>query len=116
MKDKLMDNILPVIGTKKFGGSKRGIWGAAIGLIIGVVLFPPVGLIIGAFLGALAGELTTGKKFTHALGSSFGSFIGFLTGIIIKMIVTGLLAFYFIMELIHGISAPLPPSGTGMIA
>ena len=32
----LLDYIIPALGTKKFGGTKSGVYGASIGLIIGL--------------------------------------------------------------------------------
>ena len=52
----ILDYIVPVWGTKKFGGSKYGTRGATVGLIIGLFL-GPLGIIIGPFIGAVVGEL-----------------------------------------------------------
>jgi len=96
----ILDYVVPAIGTKKFGGSKRGIWGSIIGLFVGIFFFPPIGLIIGPFLGAFLGELTGGKETQSALKAGFGSFIGFITGVALKLVVTGLMAFYFFESII----------------
>ena len=84
----VMDYIIPAMGTKKFGGSKAGIWGSIIGLLIGLFLPIPGGIIIGAFLGAFVGELTQNTDQKSALKAAFGSFLGFLTGTFMKFLVT----------------------------
>ncbi|NQW37206.1 MAG: DUF456 domain-containing protein [Flavobacteriales bacterium] len=75
----LLDYFIPALGTKKFGGSKKGIIGSTIGLILGLIFFPPLGIIIGPFVGAFIGELIhDSSNNNRALKAAFGSFIGFL--------------------------------------
>lgn len=95
----LLDYLIPAWGTKKFGGSKRGVWGSIIGLLVGIVLFPPFGIIIGPFAGAVLGELSGGKQSKEALRSGFGSFVGFLLGTLLKLIASGMMAWYFFVKL-----------------
>ena len=97
-----LDLVIPVWGTKKFGGSNRGIWGSIIGLIAGMFFFPPFGIIIGPFAGAVIGEITAGKESKAALKSGFGSFVGFISGTVLKLIVSGIMTWYFAKELITG--------------
>ncbi|MBN09517.1 MAG: hypothetical protein CMC79_04010 [Flavobacteriaceae bacterium] len=79
----LIDLIFPIIGAKKFGGTKTGIIGASLGLIFGLVIFGPLGLIIGVFLGAFIGELTQNRK-RKALIAALGTIIGIITGVLLK--------------------------------
>ena len=95
----LFDFYIPIWGTKKFGGSKRGIWGCALGMVVGIFL-GPWGIILGPFAGAVIGELSSGKQSKAALKAGFGSFLGFILGVASKLIVGGFLLFYAIKELI----------------
>lgn len=83
----LLDYIIPAIGTKKFGGSKAGMIGATLGLIIGLIFLGPFGIIVGPFAGAYIGELLNKSDSKTALKAAFGSFLGFLTSTFIKFIV-----------------------------
>ena len=95
----LLDYFLPVIGTKKFGGSKFGIIGTSIGMVIGILFFPPFGLIIGPFIGAFIGELIKNHKNTKsAFKAAFGSFIGFLTSTLLKFGVSILFVVFYLSK------------------
>lgn len=83
----ILDYVIPAQGTKRFGGSKYGIWGTNIGLIVGILAPIPLGFIIGPFVGAFIGELiydqTNSKR---ALKAATGSFIGFLLSSFMKFV------------------------------
>lgn len=85
----LLDYIIPVMGTKRYGGSRAGMIGTTIGLLVAIV-FPVLGIfgiIIWPFLGALVGEIANNADQKSALKAAFGSFLGFLTGTFLKFLV-----------------------------
>ena len=95
----ILDYFIPAIGTKRFGGSKYGVYGTTIGLIIGLLSPIPFGILIGAFFGALIGELLYDSKDTNrAIKASFGAFLGFLASATIKFSIA---AVYFVLFLIQ---------------
>ncbi|MCK4813528.1 MAG: DUF456 domain-containing protein [Candidatus Marinimicrobia bacterium] len=98
----VLDYIIPAWGTQRFGGSKRGVWGSIIGLVAGFFIFPPLGIIICPFIGAVIGELSSGKDTANAMKSGFGSFIGLLLGTLLKFIASGMMFWYFGKELFFG--------------
>lgn len=95
----VVDYFIPKWGTKKFGGTKYGQNGALIGTIAGIFIFPPFGLILGPFAGAYIGELLHDYNDTNkAMRSAWGSFIGFITGTVLKLIIALVMCFYFVRE------------------
>ena len=91
----LLDYFMQVWGVKKFGGGRKAILGTFLGLFMGL-LFPPVGLLIGPFIGAFIGALLEVQDDTRALKVAIGSFIGFVTGTILKLVVSSVLFYYAI--------------------
>lgn len=95
-----LDYWIPVIGTRKFGGSRWGMAGTTIGLLV-AILFPVlgiIGIVIWPFIGAIVGELLNKSNHEKALKAAFGSFIGFLTGTFLKFVVTMVFLGFFIRD------------------
>lgn len=79
------DTLANVVGVKRFGGSKAGMWGSTIGLLIGPFVIPVAGILLGPFIGAVLAELLiTRQDFKKSLKSGIGSLVGFLTSIVAK--------------------------------
>ena len=92
------DTVSNLIGVKKFGGSKAGMWGSTIGLLIGPFVIPFAGIIAGPFIGAIIGELiVTRSNFQNAIKVGIGSVVGFLTSVVTKGIIqVVMIAIFFI--------------------
>jgi len=95
----LLDYVVPVFGAKKYGASKSGVWCSMIGMLIGVLFFPPWGMLIGAFVGAIAGELLAGKEGKKSLRAAWGVFLGNVVSIGLKLAFCGAILFFYVKEM-----------------
>lgn len=88
---EILNNFVPAIFTKKAGGSKLGTWGATIGVIVGIITGQIWLIVFGSFIGAWIGEMlhdnSNGKR---AIKSAGFSFLGFITGTGMRLIVSGI--------------------------
>ena len=61
--------------------------GATVGVFAGFFIFPPIGIILGPFVGAVAGELLNDRgDFPKAILVGFGSFLSFIVGTGLKVV------------------------------
>ncbi|TCO10988.1 DUF456 domain-containing protein [Natronoflexus pectinivorans] len=94
----VLDYLVPMWGTKRFGGTGKGIWGASVGLVVGF-FFAPWGIVVGPFLGAFVGEMISHNDSNRAFRAAFGSFIGIIAGVVLKLVVSGYFSWHFFKEL-----------------
>ena len=91
-----LDLIIPILGLKKLGGSKKGLIGSTIGLFLGLFLAGPVGLLIGSFFGAISGEYVNNNSIKKSIKPAMGTFIGMAVGTTIKFLTSTIfLGLYF---------------------
>ena len=100
----VLDYIIPILTTRQFGGSKYGVWGCTIGLLIAVVGLPfgPTGLVgvfFWPFTGALVGEYIKQQELRPALRAAWGSFVGIMTGSLAKVVYGTVLLVIVIVKL-----------------
>ena len=95
----ILDYLVPAGGAKKYGASKLGVRGSIIGMLLGLLFFPPWGTLICGIVGALAGEILAGKGGGKALRASWGIFLGYMLSTGLKLIFSGLLLFLYIKEM-----------------
>ncbi len=82
----LVDYLAGVIGAKKSGATKYGTWGSFLGGILGVLFFNLPGLLVGPLVGAVAGEMISGRQFQEAVKVGLGTVVGLAGGIIFKFV------------------------------
>ncbi len=86
-----------MVGVKKYGGTKAGIWGSTIGLLVGPFVIPFLGILIGPFIGAFLAEILVHKKDpVTASKIGLGSVVGFISSVITKGIIQLLMIGYFL--------------------
>ena len=71
-------------GAKKMGASPRAVMGATIGAVVGIFFGLP-GLVLGPFVGAVAGELSANRELLHAGRAGLGTWLGLLLGSVVKL-------------------------------
>lgn len=101
----VLDYIIPILTTRKFGGSKWGVWGCTLGLLVAVIGLPfgPTGLIgvfFWPFVGALVGEYLHQQDFQPALRAAWGSFVGIMAGSLAKVVYGTVLLVIVIIKLV----------------
>jgi hypothetical protein len=94
----IVDYLLPVISGKAYGASRYGIWGSMLGMIAGMIIFPPFGMLFGIVLGAIAGELYAGKENSAALKAGFYTFLISIFLIITKLALSVIISYHFFNE------------------
>ena len=92
------DYVVPAIGARKFDCSRWGTVGCFVGTVIGL-FFVPIGILLGPFLGAFLGELIAMKPIGAALKGGFGAFLGFLSGVLLKLLACVAMSVVFVLAL-----------------
>ena len=92
----VLDYVVPAWGAAKFNCSRWGTFGCFVGTIVGL-FFVPIGILVGPFLGAFLGELIAMKPIGAALKGGLGAFLGFLSGVFLKILACISMTFIYIM-------------------
>jgi len=94
-----LDFLAPMIGARKYQASRPGVFGAFIGFAVGVFTLGVWGVILGPFLGALAGELLATREPGRAFRSALGALVGFLAGTLVKIVIILTMLGFFVVSL-----------------
>jgi uncharacterized protein YqgC (DUF456 family) len=95
----ILDYMIPALGAKKWGGSRYGVIGALVGVLVSFFIFPPFGILLFPLLGAILGEYLKGSGSDKALKAGLGTVVGLLFGTMLKFSVTLIIAYYFFTNL-----------------
>ena len=91
----ILDYVVPSYFTRVTGGSKAAGRGSLVGLLAGLIFFPPWGMISGAFLGALLAEVLINRSaIADSVKPALGSFAGFFFGTFLKLVASGVMFWY----------------------
>jgi len=93
-----LDYFIPPYAAKKFGGTRYGVMGSVVGIIAGLIIFPPWGVLIFPFIGAYMGEVLFGSERSVAKKAAIGTMIGLMSGVILKLSFTLFLSYHFFVN------------------
>jgi len=94
-----VDFVAVALGAKRLGASPRAMTGAALGTVAGLFFGLP-GVIVGPFVGAVIGELTTNRDFAKAGKAGVAAWIGFAIGTAVKVALAFLMIGIFLVALV----------------
>ena len=102
----VLDYVVPSWGAKKFGGSRAGVWGCNIGLVVSLLGLPLgpqglIGIVFWPFLGAWIGEMCAGRDGHASLRAAWGSVLGMLSGVLLKIIYAVAVIAIIVVDLIR---------------
>ncbi|MCK4911573.1 MAG: DUF456 domain-containing protein [Thermodesulfovibrionales bacterium] len=94
------DFVLPMITARRFGASGYGLWGSFLGMVVGLILFPPLGALLGLIAGAVGGELLAGKRSGEALKAGAATVAGNIAAVVLRLGLSLTMAAMFVSALI----------------
>lgn len=80
----IVDYFAGLLGARYGGASRQSLIYGFVGLLLGTLLFPPLGAFLGLFLGIFIAELITFKDQIRALRSAGFSLLGAVSGVLIN--------------------------------
>lgn len=95
----ILDYVFPFIGASRFGASRFSISLSIVGMFLGIFFFPPWGILVGAFLGGIIGEMVQGRRGKEALRVGWGIFLGNMLSTGVKLSFSLTVIFFFVKGL-----------------
>jgi hypothetical protein len=95
------DFIIPIFTAKRFGSTRHGMIWSFVGMIAGLIIFPPLGGMIGLVAGAIGGELYAGKRHGEALKAGAATVAGNIAAVVLRLGISIFMAVLFFTELLN---------------
>ena len=96
----VIDYITLALGSKLFGATNKSAVGSVVGSIIGIFVFPPLGILLFALLGAMVVEFYLSHDIMKSLKAGLGSAVGFFSSTLFKLMMGLGILFSFIVKII----------------
>ena len=94
-----VDFLSASLGAKRAGASREAVIGAALGTLIGI-FFGFVGILLGPLVGAVTGEFLARRNLGQAGRAGAATWIGFLLGIGVKLVLAFTMVGIFVLAYI----------------
>jgi uncharacterized protein YqgC (DUF456 family) len=82
----VLDNLAALLGARRYGAGRAGLWGAFLGGLLGLFL-GVFGVLFLPFLLAWLFEYLSGRKPEKALRAAWGTLVGLMGGVVAKVLV-----------------------------
>lgn len=89
------DYMSGLLGAKYGGAAQKSMLYGIIGMIIGLIIFPPFGGLVGVFIGILLAEIIRGNSQEKAVRAATGGLVGSIVGMVITLILAIIFLFLF---------------------
>lgn len=89
------DYLSGLLGAKYGGAAQKSMLYGIIGMIIGLIIFPPFGGLVGVFAGILLAEIIRGNSQEKAVRAATGGLVGSIVGMAITLVLSIVFLFIF---------------------
>jgi len=92
----MVDYFSGIVGAKYGGAAQKSMLFGILGMIIGIMIFPPFGGLVGVFIGILLSEIINHGNGERAFKAAKGGLIGSIVGTIVSLILSVIFLFTFL--------------------
>ena len=93
------NHLIPTL-RNSLGEARPAILGCLAGMFFGMGFIPPFGLVIGAFAGAVVGDLVFDRNRKLAMAVDWGPFLGSSLGVTLNLCYAGISGYFFVRSIL----------------